>query len=180
MVIKMNQRVALTKRLIKDGLLLLLKNKDIQQISVKELCETAQVNRSTFYTHYGTPRDVLIDIERDALEDLNMETCRTREDIRSHLVRMCEYLYKHRETQRLIMKNNTDEEVAQTLADPIFSFYVPAAFLGDLSGRDPADVSLCASFLTFGMYHVLKDWLLSNIEKTPEEIGNLMADMVLR
>ncbi len=50
----MNQRVMLTKRLIKESLLKILKSKKIHQVSVKELCIGAEINRSTFYEYYGS------------------------------------------------------------------------------------------------------------------------------
>ncbi|MCR5783533.1 MAG: TetR/AcrR family transcriptional regulator C-terminal domain-containing protein [Clostridia bacterium] len=176
----MNQRVALTKRLIKENLLKLLREKDVTRVTVKELCSASGINRSTFYDHYGSPRDVLKDIERDEFMSMGLTRCRTKEEIRSELIRMCRLLYDHRETQCILFRNNSDDEVAQTFSDPIFSAFVPAAFLGDLGKRDPADLALCSTFLCFGLYHVLKEWLLSGADKTPDEIGDLMADIILK
>ena len=48
-----NQRIKLTKRLLKESLLKLLTEKNIKKISVSELCQTAGINRSTFYNHYN-------------------------------------------------------------------------------------------------------------------------------
>ena len=47
-----NQRTRLTKRLLRESLLGLLEEKPVEKITVKELCETAELNRSTFYTYY--------------------------------------------------------------------------------------------------------------------------------
>ena len=41
------------------ALISLLDNKDFELISVKEICETAGVNRSTFYLHYDNVNDLL-------------------------------------------------------------------------------------------------------------------------
>ena len=41
------------------ALLTLLDRKDFELISVKEICETAGVNRSTFYLHYDNVNDLL-------------------------------------------------------------------------------------------------------------------------
>ncbi len=41
------------------ALLTLLDSKDFELISVKEICETAGVNRSTFYLHYDNVNDLL-------------------------------------------------------------------------------------------------------------------------
>ena len=42
-----------------EALLALLKEKDLEYITIKEICAKAGVNRSTFYLHYGTISDLL-------------------------------------------------------------------------------------------------------------------------
>lgn len=42
-----------------EALLSLLEKKDFQYITVKEICNKAEVNRSTFYLHYETMGDLL-------------------------------------------------------------------------------------------------------------------------
>ena len=49
------QRVAISKRMLKEALLDLLKDKPIDAVTVSELCQMAQINRTTFYRHYETP-----------------------------------------------------------------------------------------------------------------------------
>ena len=48
-----------TARLMNEALLLLLEKKNYEFITVKEICEKAGVNRSTFYLHYETMDDLL-------------------------------------------------------------------------------------------------------------------------
>ena len=48
-----------TARMMDEALIELLCKKDIQYISVKEICAKAGVNRSTFYLHYETISDLL-------------------------------------------------------------------------------------------------------------------------
>ena len=55
-----NRRVKYTKRVIKEALIELMANRQVGEISVKKLCEQADVNRSTFYAHYGNPMDCLL------------------------------------------------------------------------------------------------------------------------
>lgn len=57
-----NQRVRMTKKLFADSLLLLMKTKPVDEISISELCRQAQVNRTTFYKYYTCPHDILRDI----------------------------------------------------------------------------------------------------------------------
>ena len=48
-----------TALLMNEALLLLLEKKDYEYITIKEICEKAGVNRSTFYLHYETIDDLL-------------------------------------------------------------------------------------------------------------------------
>lgn len=48
-----------TAELMDEALLLLLEKKDYDYISVKEVCQKAGVNRSTFYLHYENMNDLL-------------------------------------------------------------------------------------------------------------------------
>ena len=52
-----------------EALISLLEKKDFEYITVKEICVLAGVNRSTFYLHYETTRDLLI----EALEYINVQ-----------------------------------------------------------------------------------------------------------
>ncbi len=50
-----------TARLMDQALLLLLEKKKFEYITVKEVCEKAGVNRSTFYLHYENLGDLLLE-----------------------------------------------------------------------------------------------------------------------
>ena len=65
-----NQRVRLTKKLFRDSLIALLRKKKIYQITVSELCAAAELNRSSFYKHYGNVYDVLAELEEDFLAQI--------------------------------------------------------------------------------------------------------------
>lgn len=48
----MDKRIEKTKRLIKNAFMELRSKKALEKITVKELCELAYINKSTFYSHY--------------------------------------------------------------------------------------------------------------------------------
>lgn len=50
-----------------DALIALLEQKDLEYITVKEICQLAGVNRSTFYLHYET----ISDLVNEAVERIN-------------------------------------------------------------------------------------------------------------
>ncbi len=62
-----DQRVRLTKNLIKSAFLSLLSQKNVRHITVRELCEKAQINRATFYAHYMDIYDLKEQLENELL-----------------------------------------------------------------------------------------------------------------
>lgn len=62
-------RVQYTKERLRHALLALLQEKTVDRITIKELCDTAGLNRGTFYLHYDCPAALLKDIEANFLEE---------------------------------------------------------------------------------------------------------------
>ena len=58
-----DHRTRVTKMLIRRAFTDLLRVKPVQSISIKELCEKAGVNRGTFYAHYASVHDLLMQME---------------------------------------------------------------------------------------------------------------------
>lgn len=70
-----NRRSKMTKQMLKASLIELMHNQAITKITIKELCENADVNRSTFYLYYNDQHELLKEIENELLfhvkEDLD-------------------------------------------------------------------------------------------------------------
>ena len=63
-----NRSVRNTKRKLRSGLITLLSEKPLNEISVKELTDSVDVNRGTFYFHYSDIYDMLSKIEDEVFE----------------------------------------------------------------------------------------------------------------
>lgn len=174
---KENQRVALSKRLLKDAVLGLLKKKHISGISVSELCREAQINRTTFYRHYQTPHDVLLEIEMDFVKEfpLDLGSARDAMDLRVQLVGMCNFLFDHQELVKLFISNNMDRDFISVFRN------VADGFLEDRTIRykgrraDEETMRLMSTFFASGGYSLIRQWLMEGIQKTPDEIADLIS-----
>ena len=62
-----DRRVLKTKRAIRNAFAKLMVEKDINDITIMELAETADINRKTFYNYYSGVYQVVDDIEHDIL-----------------------------------------------------------------------------------------------------------------
>lgn len=66
----MDRRIKYTKRVIKENFLNLLEEKDIMNITVKELCELSDINRGTFYRYYIDIYELLKTIEQEFIDEV--------------------------------------------------------------------------------------------------------------
>ena len=73
-----DRRVRKTKRSLRDCLIRLMKEKKIQDITVREISEMADINRGTFYLHYKDIYDLLEHVESDFAGEFDSSTLRTR------------------------------------------------------------------------------------------------------
>lgn len=169
-----NQRIRLTKRLLKDALLELLREKPLRDLAVSELCARAGINRTTFYHHYGSPADVLEDVEREHVGAIRGQLSGYPADIESLAARVeviCTYLRAHGEETKLLFDSAAD---VSHFALALFSATGEADMRDSLLvGYDDDTKRLLSTYLTHGIYSLVRQWLLEDVPKTPAEIGRL-------
>lgn len=176
-MVKVNQRVAISKQLMKEGLLRLLKKKHISKVSVSELCQEAQINRTTFYRYYQTPRDILQEIALDYVKEFSNQADASQkvQNTRDFAMQLCVFLHDHADMVKLFIQNDAGidlSKIFQTLSE---------AFLGSRNviyqGRaaDDATLRLMNTFFSSGVYALIRQWLTEDISKTPEEIADLLC-----
>ena len=64
----MDMRVVKTRRAIRNALIELAEGKEVDKITVKELCERAEISKPAFYSHYGNIYDVVDEVEDEVVQ----------------------------------------------------------------------------------------------------------------
>lgn len=175
---KENQRVMLTKRLLKESLMRLMSGKEIQKISVSELCRDAGINRATFYNHYNTPYDLLRDIEKtmakEARDSWDAAGAKEPKQLKGRIAALCRYFQENRTVARLIFQNNSSKSdfSAELIRiddpwDEVFS-----------ESYGEAGNTILTTFITNGTYCAIQEWLLEDNPKTPEEMGEMLSTII--
>ena len=105
---KTDRRILKTKRVLRESLLYLLKEQPIQKISVSLLCEKSDINRSTFYTYYSSPMDLLESIEDEILNTLEEDMIQfEKENSISQLMNsIIFYISEHKQLVRLLFSDH--------------------------------------------------------------------------
>lgn len=171
---KENQRIKLTRTLLKNSLIDLMHQKPINKITVKELCKNADINRSTFYLYYTDQFTLLKEIE----DDLLLNAAEHLKNIDSNLNNL-HYL------KELLnyMKNNSD--IFYTLLCRQENISFQNTFINTSIHNLKINLKLnCEEkisdyiyrYVTMGCFSLIIRWFESDFDMSPEDL----AEMIFR
>ena len=166
------------------ALISLLKKKPFEYITVSEICETASVNRSTFYLHYETISDLLDETTRYLLDDFRSYFPTDTIDLvccdRNELVFVCDkyltpyltYIKNHKEVFGTAITHNKllkFEDVHKRLFDNIFNpildrFHYPS------NTRQ-----YVMMYYLNGINAIVLEWLKNGCDKSIAEISEIIS-----
>lgn len=171
-----SRRIRLTKELLKNSLIELLETKDIYHISIRELCDNADVNRTTFYKYYGSQFDLLTDIENDLLKHINDAIEKNNNSRKNIIIDACHYLEDNLKMSRLLLNNNIDPH----FPDKLFSMGLIKDSILKFTGKenDESLFEYLCVFQTQGIYHVIRTWLNKDVRETPEVLAKKIIDIL--
>lgn len=175
---KENQRVKLTKKLLKQSLLELMNKKPVGDITVIELCEKAEINRSTFYNHYGCPNDVLYDIECDFVEDLEQIWSKNQDKeypIEKRAENLCTYLMENKKLAQLLLKESYTSEFSKLLFQASHVKNCYEKMFDEIP--DKQSRQLLIAFVKSGTYNMIREWINSENPISPKQMGELTKIM---
>jgi len=172
---KMNQRIMLTKRLIKENLVRILAEKSIYKISIRELCEQAGINRTTFYKYYGSQYDVLSELEEELLSHVQDELEIISDDPARQLDTIFAYFDKNAELVRLLTNNNVEPDFPGKLFNLL---PIRRMLLNKLHGSyDEQSIEFVVTFVINGGYHLVRKWIDREDRKSPSMISSLILEL---
>ncbi len=113
---KTDARVRYTKQVLKDALLALLEKKPINKITVKEVCDKAELNRATFYSHYADCFDLLEQIENEFIGEFEKSLSYIDGlDIRKMVIAIYDMIDKNIELCRVLVFANTNRSLLKRM-----------------------------------------------------------------
>ena len=169
---KTDQRIRLTRTLLKNALVQLMQENHISKISVRALCETAGINRSTFYLHYTDPYDLLASVEKEVLDNLNqhlnLQSIVDKQPLSSQVMtRVLDYVKENVDLFKALLSENCDYafqrdlmELAQVLSSQ------PNQSL------DQRTIGYVKDFCLSGTISVLQKWLQEECRNQPPRFRN--------
>lgn len=175
----LDRRIRFTRNVIRQSFLELLTIKPLGKITVKEICEKADINRATFYAHYSDVYELLERIEEEFYMELQ-GTVKGMIQESYACIMPIEILRKIKENQKLcrvIFGTYGDKEFLRKMM-----YFAKPESLGDWKKLYPdlEDVKLewLYGFIVNGCAGIIQQWVESGFSAEPEEMAQFMAQMV--
>ena len=167
---KDSRRVKMTKKILKETLLDIMADKNISHISIKEICELADVNRSTFYAHYDSIQDLLIEIENDVINETPRINLYYDEPVLEELTTFFKYLERNKDVCRILFASSDQHSFETKIMDKLFgkTSDKPQWITGfDIHN----DVHIKMLMSAFGGLAIVEKWISGDFDCTADELA---------
>ena len=164
--------------MITESFLTLLKEKTTGEITVKELCENAHINRATFYAHYENIFDLADEI-RQVLVGSIVETVTgfSNEDSLSEMaISVCRCIADNAENCEIIFGRYADADFADSVVEMLRARYL--SLWRECGGNDEDEMNYLFTFMAYGGLAVLRSWVQSGMTQSSEYIASFLVKNV--
>ena len=166
----MDARSRYTNRVIREQLLLLIREKPLEKITVKELCERAEINRATFYKYYDNPYDLLEKMESERLDRL---AAQITENVSATLSDVFEIILKELssdfEFYHTLFFQSGDDNFRKRLLDLCYQSNI-RTIRTLFPNLTPTEQDWLYFFAADGLVGVLDKWMEGNMKESVAEV----------
>ncbi len=187
---KSQSRYYRTALCMDEALISLLKEKDLGYITVKEICQKAGVNRSTFYLHYETVADLVneaVEMVNQRFSDCFAERKGIAEEIghtelynlilvkQDYLYPYLRFVSEHKDLYRAAFRNPMEMQanrkfdyIKKYIVEPILQrFDVPEAYW-----------KYYIAYYIEGTAAIVREWLAADCRDTVEMVASVIEECI--
>lgn len=157
----MDLRIVKTKNQIKQAFLSLRNKYSLEKIKVKDICELAMINKTTFYKHYVDSFALAAEVEESCMDKL-MSAFTERKSLfespKAYVRGLLSATEKYAEELRAVYRGRKDAFVSK----------LEQKLMQDCESGESTEKRMAATFLISGTASVLGQWLFGEEGKRPD------------
>jgi AcrR family transcriptional regulator len=181
--LKVDPRVRRTRRLLRDALVSLMLEKDFASISIKEITERAEVAYITFFRHFESLDQLLMEILDEGLGELqaHIETLAKQSEtsaLETEGRLIFEYIGQKADLFRILFKSQSvtriRKKVIQNIAVIFQESCLPLARLGNLTAT-----AILSNHIATSLLALIEWWLDHNMKPAPTQMGKVYKSLII-
>jgi len=170
-----DRRSVRTDKAIREAFLTLLVNKSVNNITVTEISELADIGRGTFYLHYKDPYDLLERIEDEVVDGIEKSIQQPYSEnseagLMECVEKSAEYMNRYTDLCKALLSS---KEYAQFMGKLVRLF----TRLISPKVEQQEFQRFHTAFLVSGAIGMLIAWITSDVEMVPKEVARTVADI---
>lgn len=160
-----DRRIKMTKKLLQESLIELMKEKTLHEISIKKICENADVNRTTFYRYYNSQYDLYNEILAEISEEVRAKIRPLSEEnaLLNSLTDILTYAEENREIILVILSRNGSLVIGEMFTKTVAS-HIDSDKTSELS-------MYCTQFISAGLANMIWTWLGKEKRRSAREVA---------
>ena len=176
MELRKDRRVQYTKKVLREALFDLLKDKELSQISITELCKTADVNRNSFYRHYTIPMDILLELEEEVFEKLSA-VLRKSYQMDEVILLSCQILENDKEMSKIVFSKGEGIGILSRILTSVRNHF-PVENQIELTPETQPFLEMAYQFGEKGSIAVIKNWVENDFALPAESVAQMISYLV--
>lgn len=180
---KVDPRVRRTRRALRDALVSLILKKEYSSISIKEITERAEVAYITFYRHYETLDQLLMEVLDEGLAELlaRIETLAKRSDtsdLETEGRLIFEYIGQNADLFRILFKSQSVTRVRKKVVRDVAVIFqracMPLARLGN-----SVTINITSNHIATSLLSLIEWWLDNGMNPPPAKMGKIYKSLII-
>lgn len=168
-----NQRYQSTEEKIQKALYSLLKLRNYNDISIKELCYEAGINRSSFYSHYSDINDLMIKTENNLSKQMTKIFNPNTEWNEEVFTKMFQFLYDNRVFYRSYLTKNEQTFMEQN----DFKNFIKIINNNNVVNKNSVNNRVYhMAFFAGGLKALCKSWISRGCLESPQEMSKILQE----
>lgn len=181
--VNIDPRVRRTRRLLREALVSLMLDKDFASISIRDITERAEVAYITFFRHYESLDQLLMEVLDEGLGELltRIETLAKQSDasnLETEGRLIFEYIAQKADLFRILFKSQSvtriRKKVVRNIAVTFQKSCLPLAQSGNITTTAMLSNHIAASLLA-----LIEWWMDNKMRPTPVEMGKVYKSLII-
>jgi AcrR family transcriptional regulator len=181
--LKVDPRVRRTRRMLRDALVSLILKKDFASISIREITERADVAYITFFRHYESLDQLLMEVLDEGLGELmnRVETLAKQSDasdLETEGRLIFEYIGQKADLFRVLLKSQSVTRVRKKTVRNIAAIFQKSCLPLARSGN-PMATAMLSNHIATSLLSLIEWWLDNQMSPAPPQMGRVYKSLII-
>ena len=177
-----DRRIVRTKRAIRNAFAELLTIKEMDDITIRDISEVADINRKTFYSHSRGIHDVVAEIENEIVSSFDdvlafLDLKQALQNPYPVFARLTEIINSDMDFYTHLMRVNRNASLISKLSDTLKARLMTMA--AEQSELDASTLDLAVEYVVSGMISAYQRWFNSERTQSIEEVSGLLSSITV-